>query len=136
MLHAGSKSPSTTCFTFLGSSSLTFQQAREPFPARRDGVQPLLLVRHPVVPKLALQPLRRARLDPVAVDQPRVVVRTQEEYRRVPRRRGRIGGTTMMMMPGDDAVEARGQAEAGEESERVADVDYGAVWARRDGLPC
>ena len=120
----------------LDSQAPPFQKAREPLPARRDGVQALLLVRHPVVPKLALQPLRRARLDPVAIDQSRVVVRAQEEYRRVARGRGRIGGTTMMMMPGDDAVEARGQAEAGEESERVADVDYGAVGARRDGLPC
>lgn len=42
----------------------------------------------------------------------------------------------MMTMPGDDAVEARGQTVAGEESERVADVDDGAVGARRDGLPC
>ena len=39
------------------------------------------------------------------------------------------------MAPGDDAVEARGQSEAGEEFERVTDVDDGAVGAGRDRLP-
>ena len=114
-------------------SGVAFQKTRKPLPTRRDGVQPLLLVRHPVVPELALQPLPRARLDPVAIDQFRLIVGAQEEYRRVSRAHRRRVETTM---PGDDAVEARFQPKAGEEFERVADVDNGAVGAGGDVLPC
>ena len=66
-LQAAKARPSPIHFPFLDSSGL----ARKPFPARRDGVQLLLLVRQPVVPELAL----RARLDIVAIDQFRVIVR-------------------------------------------------------------
>ena len=133
MLYEGSRSTSTTCSISPKSSGLASQKARETLPARRNGIQSLLLVRHPVIPELSLQPLPRARLDPIAIDQFRVIVRAQEEYRRVSRgpRRRRIG-----TVPGDDAVETRGQSEAGEEFQRVADVDDGAVGAGRDGLPC
>ena len=127
MTSAGSKRTSNPRSIFLKFSCLASQKARKPFPARRDGVQSLLLVRHPVVPEFTLQPLPRARLDPVAIDQSRVIVRAQEEYRGVSRGRGRTG-----TVPGDDAVETRGQSEAGEEFERVADVDDGAVGAGRD----
>lgn len=127
MTSMGSKSTSNTRSNSLKFSGLTSQKARKSLPARRDGVQSLLLVRHPVIPEFTLQPLSRARLEPVAVDQFRVIVRSQEEDRGVSRGRGRT-----RTVPGDDAVETRGQSEAGEEFERVADVDDGAVGAGRD----
>lgn len=104
-----------------------------PFLPVEMAFNPCSLVRHPVVPELALQPLPRARLDPIAIDQFRLIVRAQEEYRRVSRAHRRRIETTM---PGDGAVEARFQLKAGEEFERVADVDDGAVGTRGDVLPC
>ena len=83
-------------------SVVAFQKARKPLPARRNGIQPLLLMRHPIIPKLALQPLPRAPLNSVPINQSRLIVRPQEKNRRVSRAcRHRVVST----LPGDDAVQ-------------------------------
>lgn len=81
---------------FLDFSGVAFRKTRKRLSTRRDGVQSLLLVQHPVVLKLALQPLPRTRLDTVTIDQFRLIVRAQEEYRRAHRRRVKttMPGTT------------------------------------------